>query len=142
MPKSELVLRLLHHQGGRDQLLDEWEEVLFIMLGECLQERKVAAASSYCCQSQDLSGRHAESITAQRDGILYAARDVPLAGRLAVPTAMSVDKISYQQERGEQFFDKKGIAFCECIQSIGHLQRDGARKSEDRMQHGLDLLSC
>ena len=48
--KGELFRRLLYNELGSDQLFDEVEEVLFVMMGECLQEGKIKAPSSHCRQ--------------------------------------------------------------------------------------------
>src|SRR6266571_2536038 len=98
MAESELLGRLLNDQLGGNQLLDELEKVLFVMMGELLQEGKVEAASGYGRQGQDLPGGLTESIRALLHGILNAARDGQLAQWLALPATVRVGNLPRRNE--------------------------------------------
>src|SRR6266436_1987541 len=45
VPEGKLLRRLLDDELGRDQLLEEPQELRFVVLGECLQEGKIEVPS-------------------------------------------------------------------------------------------------
>ena len=57
MAEGELLRRFLNDQLGSDQLLNELEQLLFVMLREFLQEGKVETPASNCRQAQHSPGR-------------------------------------------------------------------------------------
>ena len=50
MPERKLLGRLLDEELGRDQLLDEQQELWFVLLGESLQEGKIEVPSGHRCE--------------------------------------------------------------------------------------------
>src|SRR6266581_3394849 len=148
VPKRKLLRRLLDNELGRDQLLDEPQELRFVLLGECLQEGKIEVPYGHGCQVQHLPGSFAQMIGALLHGILYAAWDVQLAELLALPAPLFVKNVSGLDERFEEFLDEKGIALGQGVHGIQQFDlRQGrhcehrATKSEDRIQHGTHLTA-
>src|SRR6266571_1479288 len=110
MPEGKLLGRLLDDELGRNQLLDERQELSFVLLGECLQEGKIEVPSGHGCQVHHLPGSFTQTTGAKRDGILDAAWDVQLAKLLALPAPLLVKNVPGLHERFEQFLDEKRIA--------------------------------
>src|SRR5205807_9202816 len=105
VPEGKLLGRLLDDELGRHQLLDEPQELRFVLLGELLQEGKIEVPSGHGCQVQHLPGSFTQMSGAKLDGILYAAWDVQLAKLLALPATLLVNNVSGLDERFEQFPD-------------------------------------
>src|SRR2546421_5156812 len=148
VPESKLLGRLLDDELGRDQLLDEPQELRFVVLGECLQEGKIEVPSGHGCQVQYLPGSFTQMSGAQLDGILDAAWDVQRAKLLALPATVLIKNVSGLDERFEQFLDEKGIALSQRVHGIqqvalrqGRHHEHRATKIEDRMQHGTHLTA-
>src|SRR6266700_4741779 len=148
VPKRKLLRRLLDNELGRDQLLDEPQELRFVLLGECLQEGKIEVPSGHGCQVQHLPGSFAQLSGAKRDGILYAAGDVQRASLLALPATLLIKNVSGLDERFEQFLDDKGIALRQAVHGIqqfalrqGRHREHRATKLEDRIQHGTRITA-
>src|SRR6266700_4388689 len=146
VPKRKLLRRLLDNELGRDQLLDERQELRFVLVGEGLQEGKIEVPSGHGCQVQHLPGSFTQTTGAKLDGILDAAWDVPLAQLLALPVTLLVNNVSGLDERFEQFLDEKGIALSKRVHGIqqfalqeGRHREHRATQSEDRIQHGTHL---
>jgi hypothetical protein len=87
-----LLSRLLDDELGCNQLLEERQELRFVLVGECLQEGKIEVPPGHRSQAQYLSGSFTQLSGAQLDGILDAAWDVPGASLLALP----VDRVRTQ----------------------------------------------
>src|SRR5258708_13982342 len=104
MAEGELFPRLLTDQLGSYQLLDELEQVLFIMLREFLQEGIVETPSSNCRQGHHPPGRITQLIRTLLHSILYTARDMQFAQRLAVPATISVKNLPCSDPRLDRFF--------------------------------------
>src|SRR6266568_3198702 len=146
VPEGKLLSRLLDDELGRDQLLEERQELRFVLLGEGLQESKIEVPSGHGCQVQHLPGSFTQTTGAKLDGILDAAWDVPLAQLLALPVSLLVNNVSGLDERFEQFLDEKGIALSKRVHGIqqfalqeGRHREHRATQSEDRIQHGTHL---
>src|SRR5713226_9062165 len=93
MAEGELFRRLLNEQLGRYQLLDQLEQVLFVILREFLQEGKVETPSGNCRQGQHSPGRITQLIRTLLHSILNAARDVQLVQRLTIPPTIGVKNL-------------------------------------------------
>src|SRR6266705_6359870 len=149
VPKRKLLRRLLDNELGRDQLLEEPQELRFVVLGECLQEGKIEVPSGHGCQVQYLPGSFTQMSGAQLDGILDATWDVQRARLLALPATVLVKNVSGLDERFEQFLDEKGIALGKRVHGIqqvalrqGRHREHRATKLEDRIQHGTHLTTA
>src|SRR5205807_4917046 len=148
VPESKLLGRLLDDQLGSEQLLDEPQELRFVLVGECLQEGKIEVPSGHGCQVQYLPGSFTQMLGAQLDGILDAAWDVQLAQLLALPATVLVKNVPGLDERFEQFLDEKGIALGKRVHGIqqfalrqGRHREHRATKLEDRIQHGTRITA-
>ena len=86
MPERKLLGRLLDDELGRNQLLDELQQLRFVVLGEFLQEGKIEAPSGHGCQVQHLPGAFTQTSGAMLDGILDAAWDVQLTAAPCAPS--------------------------------------------------------
>ena len=50
VPERKLIGRLLDDELGRNQLLDELQELRFVLVGEILKEGKIEVPSGHGCQ--------------------------------------------------------------------------------------------
>src|SRR2546429_5603095 len=148
VPESKLLGRLLDDELGRDQLLEEPQELRFVVLGECLQKGKIEVPSGHGCQVQYLPGSFTQMSGAQLDGILDAAWDVQLAQLPALPATVLIKNVPGLDERFEQFLDEKGIALGKRVHGIqqfalrqGRHREHRATKLEDRIQHGTRITA-
>src|SRR6266568_4894699 len=148
VPKRKLLRLLLDDELGRHQLLDEPQELRFVLSGEFLQQGKIEVPSGHGCQVQHLPGSFTQMRGAKLDGILNAPWDVQLADLLALPATLLIKNVSGLDERFEQFLDDKGIALSQGVHGIqqfalrqGRHHEHRATKIEDRMQHGTHLTA-
>src|SRR5436305_1684054 len=114
VPESKLLGRLLDDELGRDQLLEEPQELRFVVLGECLQEGKIEVPSGHGCQVQYLPGSFTQMSGAQLDGILDAARDVQRAKLIALPATVLLNNAASLAERLQHLLDEIRIALSKC----------------------------
>src|SRR2546423_10078462 len=69
VPESKLLGRLLDDELGSEQLLNEPQELRFVLVGEVLQEGKIEVPSGHSCQVQYLPGSFTQMNGAKLDGI-------------------------------------------------------------------------
>ena len=74
VPKGELVCRLLNNELGRNQLLQQWKQVVFLAVQHLLQQGKVEAPPGYRCQRQHLLCRCTQPIHPLLDPVLHTSR--------------------------------------------------------------------
>ena len=75
MSKREPVLRILHYQLRRDQLLHDRKQLTLLDAQNRAQQRKVKPASGDCRHLKGVSRWFAEAVHPTLNRILYGARD-------------------------------------------------------------------